>query len=116
MDNPHFTILAHPTGRLLETREPYDVDMQRIIRHAKQRRCYLELNAQPMRLDLSALHCQMAKAEGVLVSINSDAHSVNDFNNLHYGVSQARRGWLEKQDVLNTRSLAALRKLIANQK
>jgi DNA polymerase (family 10) len=116
MDNPHFTILAHPTGRLLETREPYDVDMQRIIRHAKQRRCYLELNAQPMRLDLSALHCQMAKAEGVLVSINSDAHSVNDFNNLHYGVSQARRGWLEKQDVLNTRSLAALRKLIAKQK
>jgi DNA polymerase (family 10) len=115
MDNPHFTILAHPTGRLLETREPYDVDMQRIIRHAKQRRCYLELNAQPMRLDLSALHCQMAKAEGVLVSINSDAHSVNDFNNLHYGVSQARRGWLEKQDVLNTRSLAALRKLIAKQ-
>ena len=112
MDSPYFTILAHPTGRLLETREAYDIDMQRIILQAKQRGCYLELNAQPMRLDLSALHCQMAKAEGVLVSINSDAHSVNDFNNLHYGVSQARRGWLEKRDVLNTRSLAALRKLI----
>lgn len=114
MDSPHFTLLAHPTGRLLETREAYDVDMSRIIHQAKQRGCYLELNAQPMRLDLSALHCQMAKAEGVLVSINSDAHSVNDFYNLHYGVSQARRGWLEKDDVLNTRSLAELRRLIDN--
>ena len=114
MDSPHFTILAHPTGRLLESREAYDVDMSRIIHQAKQRGCYLELNAQPMRLDLSALHCQMAKAEGVLVSINSDAHSVNDFYNLHYGVSQARRGWLEKDDVLNTRSLAELRRLMAN--
>lgn len=114
MDSPHFTILAHPTGRLLANREAYDVDMSRIIRKAKQRGCYLELNAQPMRLDLSALHCQMAKAEGVLVSINSDAHSKNDFQNLDYGVSQARRGWLEKEDVLNTRSLAALHGLIAN--
>jgi DNA polymerase (family 10) len=114
MDNPHFTLLAHPTGRLLENRQAYDVDMLRIIRQAKQRGCYLELNAQPMRLDLSALHCQMAKNEGVLISINSDAHSVNDFNNLHYGVSQARRGWLEKSDVLNTRSLTVLRKLFAN--
>jgi DNA polymerase (family 10) len=112
MDHPYFTILAHPTGRLLKTREAYDVDMNRIIRQAKQRGCYLELNAQPMRLDLSAMHCQMAKAEGVLVSINSDAHSIADFNNLHYGVGQARRGWLEKEDVLNSRSLSALLKLI----
>ena len=108
MDRPYFTILAHPTGRLLETREAYDVDMNRIIRHAKQRGCYLELNAQPMRLDLGAIHCQMAKAEGVLVSINSDAHNIADFNNLQYGVGQARRGWLEKEDVLNSRSLPAL--------
>jgi hypothetical protein len=64
MDSLHFTLLAHPTGRLLETREAYDVDMSRIIHQAKQRGCYLELNAQPMRLDLSALHCQMAKAKG----------------------------------------------------
>lgn len=114
MDNPHFTILAHPTGRLLEKREAYDVDMSRIIRQAKQRGCFMELNAQPIRLDLSALHCQMAKTEGVLVSINSDAHSMQDFHNLDYGISQARRGWLEKDDVLNTRSLAALKRLIAN--
>jgi DNA polymerase (family 10) len=112
MDSQYFTLLAHPTGRLLENRQAYDVDMLRIIRQAKQRGCYLELNAQPMRLDLSALHCQMAKAEGVLVSINSDAHRVSDFRNLQYGVGQARRGWLEKDDVLNTRSLSSLRKLL----
>ncbi|MGC2459314.1 MAG: DNA polymerase/3'-5' exonuclease PolX [Gallionellaceae bacterium] len=112
MDHPHFTLLAHPTGRLIEQREPYDVDMLRLIRHAKQRGCFLELNAHPERLDLLDSHCQIAKQEGVLVSINSDAHSTFDFANLTYGVGQARRGWLEKSDVLNTRTLGALRKLL----
>ena len=112
MDHPHFTLLAHPGGRLIEKREPYDVDMLRIIRHARQRGCFLELNAHPERLDLLDSQCQSAKEEGVLVSINSDAHSTFDFANLRYGVGQARRGWLEKSDVLNTRPLAALRKLI----
>jgi len=112
MDHPHFTLLAHPSGRLIERREPYDVDMLRIIRHARQRGCFLELNANPERLDLFDSHCQSAKEEGVLVSIDSDAHSTFDFSNLRYGVGQARRGWLEKSDVLNTRPLAALRKLL----
>ncbi|GMR03505.1 MAG: DNA polymerase/3'-5' exonuclease PolX [Gammaproteobacteria bacterium] len=112
MDHPHFTIFAHPTGRLLEQREPYDVDMLHIIRKAKQRGCYLELNAHPQRLDLLDVHCQMAKEEGVLVAISSDAHSVQGFDNLIYGVGQARRGWLEKDDVLNTRSLKVLRSLL----
>src|SRR5512139_3680635 len=112
MDHPHFTLLAHPTGRLLEQRAPYDVDMLRIIRQARQRSCFLELNAHPERLDLLDSQCQMAREEGVLVSINSDAHSTFDFSNLKYGVGQARRGWLEKDDVLNTRPLAALRRLL----
>ncbi len=112
MDHPLFTMLAHPSGRLIDRREPYDVDMLRIIRHARERGCFLELNAHPDRLDLLDSHCQMAKEEGVLVSINSDAHSVFDFANLRYGVGQARRGWLEKDDVLNTRPLAALRRLL----
>lgn len=112
MDSPHFTLLAHPGGRLIEQREPYDVDMLRIIRHAKQRGCYLELNAHPERLDLLDTQCQSAKEEGVLVSVNSDSHSTLDFANLKYGIGQARRGWLEKADVLNTRSLSALRKLL----
>lgn len=116
MDHPHFTMLAHPSGRLLTQRPPYEVDMQRIIRHAKRRGCYLELNSQPERLDLIDTHCQAARAEGVLISINSDGHSTFDFANLRYGIGQGRRGWLEKNDVLNTRSLAALRKLLKRTK
>ncbi|CAI8720081.1 DNA polymerase/3'-5' exonuclease PolX [Methylococcus capsulatus] len=112
MDHPHFTLLAHPSGRLIQRREPYDVDMLRIIGKAKERGCYLELNAHPERLDLLDTYCQAAKAEGVLVSVNSDAHSVLDFDHLRFGVGQARRGWLEKGDVLNTRPLAALRPLL----
>ncbi|TCV79966.1 DNA polymerase/3'-5' exonuclease PolX [Sulfurirhabdus autotrophica] len=112
MAHPYFTILAHPTGRLIDQREPYDVDMLRIIREAKKRGCYLELNAHPERLDLLDTQCQMAKEEGVLVSINSDAHNTLDFSNLRFGIGQARRGWLEKQDVLNTRTLKALLPLL----
>jgi DNA polymerase (family 10) len=112
MDHRYFSMLAHPTGRLIDEREPYQVDMNRIIRKAKDRGCFLELNSSPRRLDLYDIYCQAARAEGVLVSINSDAHSINDFNNLAFGVGQARRGWLEKDDVLNTRPLARLRKLL----
>jgi DNA polymerase (family 10) len=112
MDHPHFTMLAHPTGRLLQQREPYDVDMARIIHHARQRGCYLELNCHPERLDLLDTYCLMAKEAGVLVSINSDAHSLADFDNLKYGVGQARRGWLEAKDVLNTRTLTQLQRLL----
>ena len=112
MDHPHFTILAHPSGRLIDQRAPYDVDMLKIIRKARERGCFLELNAHPERLDLLDIHCQMAKEEGVLIAISSDAHSTQDFDNLYYGVGQARRGWLEKKDVLNTRSLKELRVLL----
>jgi len=113
MDNRYFSMLAHPTGRLLEKREAYDVDMPKLIRHAQQRGIFLELNAHPERLDLADVYCQMAKDEGVLISINSDAHSITDFTNLRYGIGQGRRGWLTTKDVLNTRSLSALRKLLA---
>lgn len=112
MDKPCFTILAHPTGRLIDERAPYDVDMARIIRHARDRGCYLELNAHPERLDLTDVHCQMAREEGVLISVNSDAHGIRDFANLRHGIGQARRGWLERRDVLNTRPLAELLPLL----
>jgi DNA polymerase (family 10) len=112
MNRPHFTILAHPTGRLIQQRPPYDVDVPRIIREAGRRGCFLELNSQPDRLDLFDTYCQMAREEGVLVSINSDAHSTFQFDNLRFGIGQARRGWLEKQHVLNTRPLGELRTLI----
>jgi DNA polymerase (family 10) len=109
LDNPVVSILAHPSGRLIEEREPYDVDMQKIVRKAKANGIALELNAHPERLDLLDIHCQMAKQEGVLVCINSDAHSTFEFGVLRFGVGQARRGWLEKNDVLNTRSLKELK-------
>ena len=111
-EHPHFHILAHPTGRLIERRDPYDVDMLRIIRKAKERGRFLELNAHPERLDLLDTHCRMAKDEGVLVCISSDAHSTLDFEHLRYGIGQARRGWLEKADVLNARPLAKLQQLL----
>ena len=112
MAQPYFTMLAHPSGRLLQQREPYDVDMPRIIRQARRRGCFLEINAQPERLDLIDTYCQLARDEGVLLCINSDAHSVRDFDNLVHGVGQARRGWLEKKDILNTRPLRQLRTLL----
>jgi DNA polymerase (family 10) len=112
MDRPCFTILAHPSGRLIDEREPYEVDMPRLIRHARARGCFLEVNAHPIRLDLTDTDCQTAKEEGVMVSINSDAHSVLDFEHLRYGVGQARRGWLERKDVLNARPLRELRPLL----
>jgi DNA polymerase (family 10) len=113
IDQRHFSILAHPTGRLLGEREPYDFDLLRVLRHARQRGCFVELNAHPARLDLDDAACQMARTEGVLVSLNSDAHSALDFDDLHHGIGQARRGWLEKADVLNARTLEALRPLLA---
>jgi DNA polymerase (family 10) len=98
---------------LIGEREACDVDMLKIVRKAKRRGCFLELNAQPDRLDLNEVHCQMAREEGVLVAIDSDAHSVNDFGHLQYGIGQARRGWLTASEVLNTRTLAELRPLLA---
>lgn len=112
MDHPCFTILAHPTGRLIDEQPACDIDLQRVIRHARERGCFLELNTQPARLDLDDLACRMAKSEGVLVSIASDAHSAPEFAHLVSGIGQARRGWLEAKDVLNTRPLAQLRPLL----
>jgi len=112
LDNRYFTLLAHPSTRLIESRAAIDVDMLRVIRAAKKRGCFLELNAQPDRLDLSDVHCQMARDEGVLVAVNSDSHSTFDFAHLRFGIGQARRGWLEAEDVLNTRTLVKLRPLL----
>ncbi|MEJ2164147.1 MAG: PHP domain-containing protein [Desulfobacterales bacterium] len=112
MDHRYFSMLAHPISRLIDERAPIDVEMPRVIQKAKDRGCYLELNSNPRRLDLYDTYCQVARQEGVLVAVNSDAHSVDSFEHLNYGVGQARRGWLEKEDVLNTRPLGELRKLL----
>lgn len=112
LDNRWVAILAHPTGRLIGEREPYDVDMQAIVRKAKARGVHLELNAHPERLDLTDLHCRICRDEGVLVAVSSDAHSTRDFGNLRLGIGQARRGWLEPANVLNTRPVAELYPLL----
>lgn len=112
MNHPHFSILAHPSGRLIEERDAFDVDMIRVIREARNRGCFLELNAQPKRLDLIDRYCQVAKDEDVLITIDSDAHRPGGFDNLRFGVGQARRGWLEARHVLNTRPLRDVRKLL----
>ncbi len=112
MDNPYFNILAHPSGRLIHRREPYDVDMERLMRAAKERGCLMELDSQPDRLDLIDIHCKLAKDLGVKVSISTDAHSTADLNYMRWGIGQARRGWLEAPDVLNTRPWPELKKLL----
>jgi DNA polymerase (family 10) len=111
MDNRHFTILAHPTGRLLNAREPMDIDLERVLDAARARGRILELNAHPDRLDLDDRACRMAKEAGVRVAISTDAHRTADLDFMRFGIGQARRGWLEPRDVVNTLPLARLRKL-----
>jgi DNA polymerase (family X) len=112
MDNPYFTILGHPTGRIINQRESYPVDMERIICTAKESGCMLELNAQPERLDLNDIHCKMAKDIGAKIVISTEAHNAAQFAYMEFGVFQGRRGWLEKSDVVNTRSLKELKALL----
>jgi DNA polymerase (family 10) len=116
LDNPHVKILAHPLGRLIDQRDPYDIDMLAVIRKCKARGVALEVNAHPDRLDLTDVYCRMAKDEGARLAIDSDAHSVHEFDNLAHGVGQARRGWLEKGDVVNALALAELRAWLAGRK
>jgi DNA polymerase (family 10) len=116
LSNPLVTILAHPTGRMFGTREGYDVDMERIIRAATRSQVTLEINAQPDRLDLSDIYCRMAKELGARLAISSDGHAEQDYDNLVYGVAQARRGWLERKHVINTLSLVEMRAFLARRK
>jgi len=102
MRNPHADILFHPTGRVIQKREPYDVDMDEIIRTAKETGTVLEVDAYPNRLDLKDEHVRKAIEAGVKLVIDSDAHSVNHMRFLEFGVAQARRGWARKNDILNT--------------
>lgn len=112
MDNKYFNILGHPTGRLIGEREPYAVNMGKVLEAAKARNCILEINAHPIRLDLNDIHCRLAKEIGVKLAISTDAHSINDYSLMRYGIGQARRGWIEKNDVVNTHPLAKLKKLL----
>lgn len=112
MDRRCFNILAHPTGRLINRRPAYAVDIERVMRGALERGCFLELNAQPERLDLNDAHCRLAKSMGLKLAISTDAHAEPELGYMRFGVDQARRGWLEAADVLNARPLDELRDLL----
>ena len=101
MKNPNADILFHPTGRLINQRPPYQLDMEKIIRVAKETKTVLEINARPNRLDLKDEYIRMAVKAGVKLSIDSDAHSVTHLHYLEFGIAQARRGWATKNDIVN---------------
>jgi DNA polymerase (family 10) len=112
LQHRHVQILAHPTGRLIGKREPYQVDFDRILKAAADHGVALEINAQPERLDLDDTQARAAHDAGVFLVISTDAHRLEELNYMRYGVDQARRGWCEATHVLNTRPLAELRKAL----
>jgi DNA polymerase (family 10) len=112
MDNRYFNILGHATGRLLLKREGYEVAIEKLVEHARECGCFFEINSSPDRLDLSDEHAHLAKNAGVKIAVNTDAHSIRELNFISAGIQQARRGWLTAADVLNTHSLAQLKRLL----
>jgi len=113
IENPHVSVIGHPTGRLINRRPPYDVDLDAVIEAAARTGTCLEINANPWRLDLDDRHAAAAKRAGVKLVISTDAHSTRGLDVMRCGILQARRAGLEKDDVANTRSLADLRRLLA---
>jgi len=111
--NPHVDAIAHPTGRLINQRKAYEIDLDAVLHAARQHGKMLELNAHPKRLDLDDVGCAAAKNVGVPVVISTDAHNINGLSTMQYGVLQARRGGLTRDDVANARSWPQLKKLMA---
>ena len=113
IENPYTQIIAHPTGRLLLRRDPFDYDMEKVLDACAKRNVAMECNSYPDRLDLKDVYLRMCKERGVKVVISTDSHNTTNLSFIRYGVTMARRGWLEKSDVINTlpteQFLAALR-------
>ena len=112
IENPHISAISHPTGRLINQRNPYDVDMEAVMVAAKKHGTLLELNAHPARLDLHDIHCVMAKSYGIPIVINSDAHRTQGFRVLRFGIKQARRAGLLASDVANTRPWSEIQSML----
>ena len=113
MKNKYVHVLSHPTGRLIGQREPYEVDLDQILNVAKNTGTFIELNGNPIRLDLDDIHCRKAKELGILIVITTDSHATSQLDLMRYGILTARRGWLEKKDVLNALSYGKLVKKLA---
>ena len=114
--NPYTTILGHPTGRLLLAREPYAIDMIRLIDEASRSGVVIELNADPSRLDIDWRLCKYAKERGVKIAINPDAHDRGGLTDTYFGVGIARKGWLEPADILNTLDLEEMKNFLKERK
>jgi DNA polymerase (family 10) len=114
--NPYTTILGHPTGRLLLAREPYAIDMIRIMDEASRSGVSIELNAHPYRLDIDWRLCKYAKDKGIKIAINPDAHDEEGLKDTYYGVGIGRKGWLESGDVLNTMDLDEMKNFLKRKK
>jgi DNA polymerase (family 10) len=112
MDNRYFTLLGHATGRLLLKRPGYEIDIERVVEHARTTGCFFELNSSPDRLDLSAEHARLAREAGVKIAVTTDAHSTRELGYLRYGVDQARRAGFDKTFVLNTLSWPDLSRVL----
>ncbi len=112
MENPHANVLAHPTGRLIGVRDAFEIDMQEVIRAAARTGTAIEINAHPARLDLDAATCRAAAAAGVMIGIGTDTHVLSELDYMLYGIGTARRGWLTKANILNTRTARELLSLL----
>jgi DNA polymerase (family 10) len=112
IENPHVTAISHPTGRMINKRKPYDVNLEVVFDAAVKHGKFMELNANPRRLDLNDVHCAAAKRHGIPIVISTDAHSIGNLELMRYGILQARRAGLTREDVVNTRSWPDVRKLL----
>jgi DNA polymerase (family 10) len=108
LENPHVRVLAHPTGRLLGSRDPYEVDLERVLATAKAHGKAVEINASPNRLDLRDIHARRARDMGMLLSIDTDTHHLEELDNIDLGVATARRAWIGPNQVLNALPLERL--------
>jgi DNA polymerase (family 10) len=110
--NDAVSAIGHPTGRLIQRRAPYALNLEQVFDAAREQQVLLEINAFPDRLDLNDVNCRAAMEHGVKMSIGTDAHSVNHLPYLRYGVAVARRGWLQASDVVNSHSLPELQQIL----
>jgi len=116
MDNPYVNCIGHPSGRLIGQREPMDLDIAAVIRHAAETSTALEVNANPFRLDLKDTHCRMAVEASVMLAIGTDAHSPGGLGFMGFGVATAARGWATKNDVLNTMTVSKIKRFVRNKR
>jgi DNA polymerase (family 10) len=112
MENPHVDCIGHLTGRKLNRRGAADVNLERVVEKALETGTFLEINAQPDRLDLRDAHARLAGEAGVKIAISSDSHQTSALSNLEFGVAQARRAWLGPDEILNTRPWGEVKKLL----